>query len=186
VVARFLPARPRETFKRRFRLLPGNACRCSFDQLVGTEIRQAVQRVLPNAVPPDLVPLTAQLGNAFTDQRALGGILELLSVLAAILASVGLYGVISFSVAQRRREFGIRMALGAEERRIARLVPSDAATIVAVGTAAGLLGAHTLSILLANRLYLGRSNHRKRRSYAAPDRLTPWDLPQVFLPRETP
>jgi len=125
----------------------------SFDRQVGTGIREAVQRVLPNAVPPDLVPLTAQLGHAFTDQRALGGILELLSVLAAILASVGLYGVIAFSVAQRRREFGIRMALGAEDRRIARLVLGDAATIVAVGTAAGLLGAYMLSILLANRLY---------------------------------
>jgi putative ABC transport system permease protein len=125
----------------------------SFDQQVGTGIRQAVQRVLPDAVPPDLVPLTAQLGNAFTAQKSLGRLLELLSVLAAILASVGLYSVIAFSVAQRRREFGIRVALGAEDSRIARMVLGDAAAIVAVGTAAGLLGAYMLSILLANRLY---------------------------------
>ncbi|MFH1833664.1 MAG: ABC transporter permease [bacterium] len=125
----------------------------SFDQQVGRGIRQAVQRVLPNAVPPDLTPLTAQLGNAFTAQRALGRLLTLLSTLAAILASVGLYSVIAFSVAQRRREFGIRVALGAEDRRIARLVLGDAAAIVGVGTAAGLVGAYMLSILLANRLY---------------------------------
>lgn len=125
----------------------------SFNQQVGRGIRQAVQRVLPNSVPPDLTPLTAQLGHAFADQRALGRLLTLLSTLAAILASVGLYSVIAFSVAQRRRELGIRVALGAEDRRIAGLVLGDAASIVGVGTAAGLAGAYMLSILLANRLY---------------------------------
>ncbi len=125
----------------------------SFDQQVGTGIRQAVQRVLPDVVPPDPTPVTAQLGERFTAQSALGRLLEILSTLALILASVGLYSVIAFSVAQRRREFGIRMALGAESNRIARLVLGDAAAIVTVGTAAGILGAYVLSILLANRLY---------------------------------
>ncbi len=125
----------------------------AFDQQVESGIRQAVQRVLANAVPPALTPLTSQLGDAFPDQRALGRVLELLSALATALASVGLYSVIAFSGAQRRREFGIRVALGAENVRIARLVLADAAAIVGIGTGAGLVGAYTLSILLADRLY---------------------------------
>jgi len=125
----------------------------SFNPQGGREIRQAVQRVLPNAVPPDLTLLTARLGNEFSEQRALGRLLTFLSTLAVILASVGLYSVIAFSVAHRQREFGIRMALGAEDHRIARLVLGDAAAIVGVGTAAGLVGAYALSILLANQLY---------------------------------
>jgi putative ABC transport system permease protein len=125
----------------------------SFGGPVATGIRQAVRQILPSVNPPGLIPLTAQLGNAFTEQRALGRLLGLLSTLAAILASVGLYSVIAFSVAQRRREFGIRVALGAEDHRIAGLVLSDAASIVAVGTATGFIGAYMLSILLANRLY---------------------------------
>lgn len=125
----------------------------AFDQQVGSGIRQALEAAVPNAGPPALTPLTAQLGEAFTAQRSLGRLLELLSALAAILASVGLYSVIAFSVAQRRREFGIRLALGAENVRIARLVLGDAAAIVGIGTGAGLVGAYMLSILLANRLY---------------------------------
>lgn len=125
----------------------------AFDQRVGSGIRRAVQGAVPNGAPPVLTPLTAQLGEAFTAQRTLGRLLELLSALAALLASVGLYSVIAFSVAQRRREFGIRVALGAETLRIARLVLGDAAGIVGIGTGAGLVGAYTLSILLANRLY---------------------------------
>ncbi|MCG6988580.1 MAG: ADOP family duplicated permease [Gemmatimonadetes bacterium] len=116
-------------------------------------IQQAVDRVLPNPVPPGLVPVKSEYARIFAEQRSFGRLLELLSVLAVILASIGLYSVIGFSVAQRRREFGIRIALGAEASRIARHALGDAATIIALGTGVGLVGAYMLSILLANQLY---------------------------------
>jgi ABC-type antimicrobial peptide transport system permease subunit len=125
----------------------------SLDAGTAKGIQQALDRVLPNPVPPGLAPIKSSYAQLFAEQRTFGRLLELLSVLAVILASVGLYSVIAFSVAQRRREFGIRMALGAEAARIVRHVLKDAAAIVAVGTGAGLLGAYMLSILLANQLY---------------------------------
>jgi putative ABC transport system permease protein len=125
----------------------------SLDAGTARGIQQALDGVLPNPVPPGLAPINSSYAELFAAQRTLGRLLEILSILAAILAAVGLYGVIAFSVAQRRREFGIRVALGAEARGIARLVLGNAAAIVVVGTGVGLVGAYMLSILLANQLY---------------------------------
>jgi hypothetical protein len=123
------------------------------DRGVMEGVQQALDRVLPSPVPPDLAPVTAGYAQLFAAQRSLSRLLQLLAALAALLAAVGLYSVIGFAVAQRRREFGIHVALGADAGRIARLVLGDAAYIVGVGSGAGLLGAYLLSILLANRLY---------------------------------
>ena len=87
------------------------------------------------------------------EQRIFARLLGLLSGLAVLLAAVGLYGVIAFAVAGRKREFGIRLALGANGARIMRLVLASAVTIVTVGTALGLLGAYALSRVLESRLF---------------------------------
>jgi ABC-type antimicrobial peptide transport system permease subunit len=77
----------------------------------------------------------------------------LLSSFSALLAAVGLYGVMAFSVAGRRRELGVRMAIGAGPFRIVRLVLGNAGSIVVVGSLFGVAGGYALSRVLDTRLY---------------------------------
>jgi ABC-type antimicrobial peptide transport system permease subunit len=75
------------------------------------------------------------------------------AVLALVLASVGLYGVMALSVTQRTRELGIRMALGAKRGDVLRLVLGQGIGLVAIGLACGLLGALAAGRALASVLY---------------------------------
>ena len=80
-------------------------------------------------------------------------LLSLFSLLALALAAVGVYGLISYSVAQRTREIGIRMAIGAERGEILRLVVRDALGLAALGVVLGLAGSFALSRLLESLLF---------------------------------
>jgi ABC-type antimicrobial peptide transport system permease subunit len=72
---------------------------------------------------------------------------------AAILAAVGIYGVMSFSIAQRRREIGVRMALGADQRSVLGLVGKQALSMITLGLALGLAGSLALTRLLESSLW---------------------------------
>ena len=93
------------------------------------------------------------LADAIREERLLARMALLLAGLAAVLAAVGLYAVVAYSVAQRRREMGIRMALGARVATILGVVGKDAALLVGAGVVAGLSGAAVLSKLLESRLF---------------------------------
>ncbi len=77
-----------------------------------------------------------------------------IGVIALLLTLTGIYGVMSYLVAQRTREIGIRMALGAGARSVLRLVLGQSVTLAAAGIAAGLLLAFGISLLMASQLYL--------------------------------
>ena len=73
--------------------------------------------------------------------------------LALVLACIGIYGIMAYSVSRRTNEIGIRMALGAEQGRVLRMVLSEASWIVVVGIGAGAAGALALGRLIASMLY---------------------------------
>lgn len=72
---------------------------------------------------------------------------------ALLLAGIGTYGVLSYSVAQRRREIGVRMALGAARSRVLVLVMKQGLLLTSIGVLVGLAGAFSLSRLIASVLY---------------------------------
>ena len=75
------------------------------------------------------------------------------AILATLLAAIGLYGVLAYSVAQRTREIGVRIALGARESTVATMVVREALGVVGVGLVAGVAGAIGLTRVLATLLY---------------------------------
>ena len=93
------------------------------------------------------------LSNSLWVPRAGASLLALFGILALGLASVGLYGVMSFSVTQRSREIGVRMALGAQHGDVLRLVLRQGLTVVGVGLVAGLLLAFGTTRLVAGMLF---------------------------------
>lgn len=96
--------------------------------------------------------LTTIVRNARAEWEVLAQLAGFLSAVAIFLTSCGLYAVMAFVVTARRREFGIRMALGATRGQVSRLVARRTAAIVAAGTAAGLGAASALTGIIANRL----------------------------------
>ncbi len=97
--------------------------------------------------------LTDHLNFTLLPFRLLGSVLGALGLLALALAALGLYGLISYSVAQRTREIGIRRALGAQERDLLRLVVGHGMRLTALGLAIGLVAAAALARSLADVLY---------------------------------
>jgi len=80
-------------------------------------------------------------------------VLSVFAALALLLTLVGLYGVLSYTVSRRRREIGIRMALGAQRQNVLRLVLREGLLVVTLGIAAGLSGALILMRVMRNLLY---------------------------------
>jgi ABC-type antimicrobial peptide transport system permease subunit len=80
-------------------------------------------------------------------------LLAAFGVLALLLAAIGIHGVVSYSVAQRIQEIGIRMALGAQPKDVLRLVMGQTGRILLLGGVAGLAGAYAISKILETLLY---------------------------------
>jgi ABC-type antimicrobial peptide transport system permease subunit len=90
-------------------------------------------------------------GELLYPRRAAAGILVACGMVGLLLASIGLYGVVSYSVAQRLREIGIRSTLGADRRHILALVVREGATVAAIGALPGL-GLSLLALRLTSNL----------------------------------
>ncbi|HVZ47894.1 MAG TPA: FtsX-like permease family protein, partial [Gemmatimonadaceae bacterium] len=93
------------------------------------------------------------VGASVAPRRTNTVLIAAFAVLALLLAAIGVYAVVSYSAAQRRREMGIRSALGATGSALVRLVAGEMVAVAAGGVAAGLVGAWMLSRVLASLLY---------------------------------
>jgi len=114
----------------------------------------AIGAALNPALPvTGLQSMSEAVADARRDWVVLGWLMVVMTVIAAVLAAVGLYGVVAFGVASRRREFGIRLALGASAATLMALVLRRTAIITAIGLAAGAAGAVFLSRMLESWLF---------------------------------
>jgi macrolide transport system ATP-binding/permease protein len=116
-------------------------------------IRHTISDVDPNLTIMDLRSLDAQVAGNFNQDRLIAQLTALFGILALIIASVGLYGVMSYFVARRTSEIGIRMALGATRSSVISMVFRSALFQVVVGFALGIPAALFAGHLMASQLY---------------------------------
>jgi len=115
-------------------------------------LRREVQKLDPNLPLYFVGTPRSQFDSFVAQNRIVATMFSIFGAVAAVLASVGIYGVMSFAVNQRAQEFGVRMALGASGRRILRMVVSQGVIQLAIGLAAGLGLALALAIAAADGL----------------------------------
>jgi predicted permease len=116
-------------------------------------IRAAVRGVDPAVPIYDVQTMDDRLDGALTDRRTPMILAVSFAAVALILAAIGLYGVLAYQVAQRSREIGIRMALGASAPGIFQMVLREGALVVGAGAVAGLAGAWLMRRTLQRQLY---------------------------------
>ena len=107
-------------------------------QSIVPPVRQAFHEVNRNLPIDEVMSLSEQIDRSLVQQKLIARLASFFGVLALLLACVGLYGVLSYTVARRAKEIGIRMALGAQRRDVLWLVLREALTLVVIGVVIGL------------------------------------------------
>jgi predicted permease len=120
---------------------------------LGASLRAAVRQVDPQLAVFGIQPLAATVGASVAQQRFVMLLLIAFAGVAVILASIGIHGLLSYTVAQRRHELGIRIALGATPDRVTGLVLGQGARLTAAGLAIGVVAAFALTRVLSTQLY---------------------------------
>jgi putative ABC transport system permease protein len=116
-------------------------------------VKREVQALDPDQPIGQISTMDASIASSLATRRLTMALLAAFAVLALVLASVGLYGVMALTVTQRTRELGIRMALGAARASIFRLVLGHGISLMVVGIAIGLVGAIAVGRALMSLLY---------------------------------
>ena len=116
-------------------------------------IREAVRRVDPTAAVSNVATMSDVIARSLGSPRFYFTLLGTFAGIAMVLALTGLYGVLSYAVAQRTREIGIRSALGSTRRNIVGLVTRDALKLVGAGVVLGLVGGLLVTRLMESMLY---------------------------------
>jgi len=116
-------------------------------------IRQAVRTVDANLPVSEMRTMSEQIGRSLSTERLVAALSAVLGVLATLLAVVGLYGVMAYTVTRRTREMGIRMALGARAAVVTWLFVREAGILIAIGFAFGLPAAWAFGRFIQSQLY---------------------------------
>ena len=117
------------------------------------EVRQVVAELDPGLPIAHFQTMEANLAAVISRPRFLTMLLGIFATLALVLAAVGTYGVLSYSVAERAHEIGIRMAMGAEASRVLRLVMAGGLGLAGLGLALGIAGALGVTRVMQSLLF---------------------------------
>ena len=117
------------------------------------QVRREIQQLEPDLPVPAIETMTESINTQLFAQRMGANLLAGFGGLALLLASLGVYGVLAFSISRRRHELGIRMAVGADRRTIFALVIREGLRLVAIGLAIGLVASAMLTQLVASLLF---------------------------------
>jgi len=115
-------------------------------------LRREIQALEPNLPVPNIRTMAETIGTSLYAARMGAWLLTVFGGLALLLAVIGVYGVLSFSISRRTREMGIRLALGADTHRVFLLVVRDGMSLVAVGVLIGLAGGLAAARAIASSL----------------------------------
>ncbi len=116
-------------------------------------VRHEVQMLDPNLPPFNVITLSENIDISLFPARFGALLLGGFGILALVLATVGIYGVISYSVSKRTHEIGIRMALGAQAGSVLRMVVGQGVLLALIGVAVGLAAAFALTRVVKSLLY---------------------------------
>jgi putative ABC transport system permease protein len=122
-------------------------------KVLAATVRSVVRGLDRTAILSPVTTLEQQLSDQLAPRRFQTWLLTLFSFMAVMLASVGVYGVMHYSVAQRTHEIGVRMALGARTGNVLRMVIGQGISLAAIGLGVGLVGAWGLTRLLTSLLF---------------------------------
>jgi putative ABC transport system permease protein len=116
-------------------------------------IRRAVHEIDAQQFVPVIAPLSQLLGRTLGQARFNTLLLGAFATVAILLAAIGVYGVIAYTVTQRTKEIGIRMALGAQQRQMLTMILRQSLTMATIGIAVGVFCAFGASRLLRSLLF---------------------------------
>jgi predicted permease len=122
-------------------------------QQIFSSIRKVVNGLDPQLPIFQMKTLEAQMDESLITERLIATLSSGFGFLATLLAAIGLYGVMAYIVAQRTREIGVRMALGASRRDVVALVMKDVFLLTGIGIAVGLPAAWILTLIVKSQLY---------------------------------
>jgi predicted permease len=120
---------------------------------IAQNVRRALAEIDPNLTVIRAQPFAEQLGETFTQERLLARLTTLFGLLALLLASIGLYGIMAYSVARRTNEIGLRMALGSSRSGVLWMVLRETLLLVLIGLAVGLPAAIAAARLGSSLLF---------------------------------
>ncbi|OLB29500.1 MAG: multidrug ABC transporter substrate-binding protein [Acidobacteria bacterium] len=124
-------------------------------------VRQKVRELDANLPIYGLRTTETQINNSLVTERMIASLSTVFGFLATMLAVIGLYGVMSYTVAQRTREIGIRMALGAEQGKVVWMVMREVLRLIGIGVVAGIPAALALTRVVESQLF-GLTGHDPR------------------------